>query len=43
CLLLGADLIVRNVAPPQELPIGLATSLIGGPFFLFLLLRERKL
>jgi iron complex transport system permease protein len=42
-LLLGADLIVRNVAPPQELPIGLATSLIGGPFFLFLLLRERKL
>ncbi|MBR9863867.1 MAG: iron ABC transporter permease [Rhodobacteraceae bacterium] len=42
-LLLGADLIVRNVAPPQELPIGLATSLIGGPFFLYLLLRTRKL
>ncbi|WGI23563.1 iron ABC transporter permease [Amylibacter sp. IMCC11727] len=42
-LLLGADLIVRTVAPPQELPIGLATSLIGGPFFLFLLLRERKI
>lgn len=42
-LLLGADLIVRNVAPPQELPIGLATSLIGGPFFLFLLLRARKI
>lgn len=42
-LLLGADLIVRNIAPPQELPIGLATSLIGGPFFLFLLLRSRKI
>ncbi|WP_216635934.1 FecCD family ABC transporter permease [Neptunicoccus sediminis] len=42
-LLLGADLLVRNVAPPQELPIGLATSLIGGPFFLYLLLRTGKL
>ncbi|MCL4125417.1 UNVERIFIED_CONTAM: hypothetical protein GTU68_061239 [Idotea baltica] len=42
-LLLCADLIVRNVIPPQELPIGLATSLIGGPFFLFLLLREKRL
>jgi len=42
-LLLGADLIVRNIMPPQELPIGLATSLIGGPFFLFLLIRSGRL
>lgn len=42
-LLLSADLIVRNVVPPQELPIGLATSMIGGPFFLYLLLRARAL
>lgn len=33
-LALGADLVVRTVAPPAEPPIGLATALIGGPFFL---------
>lgn len=38
-LLLAADLAVRTAVPPAEPPIGLATSLIGGPFFLWLLLR----
>ena len=38
-LLLGADLAVRLVVPPAEPPVGLATSAIGGPFFLWLLLR----
>lgn len=37
-LLLAADLGVRLAVPPAEPPIGLATSLIGGPFFLWLLL-----
>ncbi|MEM6487419.1 MAG: iron ABC transporter permease [Pseudomonadota bacterium] len=40
-LLLAADLGVRLAVPPAEPPIGLATSLIGGPFFLWLLLRVR--
>lgn len=35
-LTLGADLLVRTAAPPAEPPIGLATALIGGPFFLWL-------
>lgn len=39
-LVLAADLAVRTVVPPAEPPIGLATSLIGGPFFLWLLLRH---
>ena len=39
-LVLAADLAVRLVAPPAEPPLGLATSLIGGPFFLWLLLRS---
>lgn len=39
-LVLAADLGVRLAIPPQEPPIGLATSLIGGPFFLWLLLRQ---
>ncbi|MEM9781245.1 MAG: iron ABC transporter permease, partial [Pseudomonadota bacterium] len=38
-LVLAADLTVRLAVPPAEPPIGLATSLIGGPFFLWLLLR----
>ncbi|WP_111430668.1 iron ABC transporter permease [Rhodobacteraceae bacterium DSL-40] len=37
-LLLAADLAVRLVVPPAEPPVGLATALIGGPFFLWLLL-----
>lgn len=40
-LVLAADLAVRLAVPPAEPPIGLATSLIGGPFFLWLLLRAR--
>ncbi|MEM7058149.1 MAG: iron ABC transporter permease [Pseudomonadota bacterium] len=39
-LVLAADLGARLAIPPQEPPIGLATSLIGGPFFLWLLLRQ---
>ncbi len=39
-LVLAADLVVRLAVPPAEPPIGLATSLIGGPFFLWLLLRR---
>lgn len=42
-LVLAADLVIRTVVPPTEPPIGLATSLIGGPFFLWLLVRRRRL
>lgn len=41
-LLLGADLAVRLVAPPAEPPVGLAMGLLGGPFFLWLLIRRRS-
>jgi len=41
-LLLAADLGVRLVVPPAEPPVGLATSLIGGPFFLWLLLTRMR-
>lgn len=36
-LLLGADLIARTLVAPAELPIGIVTALLGGPFFLWLL------
>lgn len=41
--LLFADLFVRNAIPPAEIPIGIATAILGGPFFLWLLLRSRRL
>jgi iron complex transport system permease protein len=41
-LLLAADLVVRLAVPPAEPPVGLATSLIGGPFFLRLLLTRMR-
>ncbi len=40
-LLLLADAVARTVAMPAELPIGIITAAIGGPFFLWILLRRR--
>jgi iron complex transport system permease protein len=40
-LLLGADLIARTLMAPAELPIGIVTALLGGPFFLWLLASRR--
>ncbi|GLK08269.1 FecCD family ABC transporter permease [Streptosporangium carneum] len=40
-VLLAADLVARTVAVPAELPIGVLTALLGGPFFLWLLRRTR--
>ena len=37
-----ADLVARVALAPQELPLGVVTALLGGPFFLVLLRRERK-
>jgi len=42
-LLTAADAAARTVLAPAELPIGLLTALIGGPFFLALLMRQRLL
>jgi len=38
--LIGCDLISRTVLAPIELPVGIVTALIGGPFFLWLLVRQ---
>jgi iron complex transport system permease protein len=40
-LMLIADSLARTVVLPAELPIGILTSCIGGPFFLWLLMRRR--
>lgn len=36
------DVIARTVFEPVELPVGIITSLLGGPFFLWLLRRQLK-
>jgi iron complex transport system permease protein len=40
-LLVAADAAARTVLAPSELPIGLVTALLGGPFFLALVIRQR--
>ncbi|QBH98661.1 iron ABC transporter permease [Limnobaculum zhutongyuii] len=42
CLLLLADTLARTLVQPAEMPVGLLTSLIGGPYFLWLILRTRR-
>ncbi|WP_330998768.1 FecCD family ABC transporter permease [Intestinirhabdus alba] len=41
-LLLLADTLARTLVQPAEMPVGLLTSLIGGPWFLWLILRNRR-
>jgi iron complex transport system permease protein len=35
------DTLARSVIAPAEMPVGIITALLGGPFFLWLLLRSR--
>ncbi|MBK8574483.1 MAG: iron chelate uptake ABC transporter family permease subunit [Elusimicrobia bacterium] len=41
-LVIGADAVGRSVMAPQEIPVGVVTALVGAPFFLLLLRRERR-
>ena len=41
-LLTLCDILARTLFAPYELPAGVALSLLGGPFFLWLLLRQRR-
>jgi iron complex transport system permease protein len=41
-LLMVSDLISRVILAPTFLPVGVITSFIGGPIFLYLLVKQRK-
>ena len=41
--LIAADTIARLILQPAELQVGIVTALLGAPFFLFLLYRNRRL
>lgn len=37
-----ADLLARSLMSPAELPVGIITALVGGPFFIYLLRKARR-
>ncbi len=39
--LVACDVVARTIFAPVELPVGIITAMIGGPFFLWLLIRRR--
>ncbi|WP_417613966.1 FecCD family ABC transporter permease [Oceanisphaera sp.] len=41
-LLLLADMLARTLAAPAEMPVGIVTALLGAPFFLWLLLQQKR-
>ncbi len=41
-LLTASDLLARTIILPAEVPIGLITSALGGPFFLIMLMKTYK-
>ena len=42
-ILINADMISRISIPYSELPIGIVTSLVGAPFFLYLIIKSKKI
>ena len=42
-LLVAADAVARVIVAPAELPTGIITALLGAPFFISLLLQQRRL
>lgn len=39
---IGTDLFARWIIAPLELPVGIVTALVGGPFFIWLLRRDAR-
>lgn len=38
--LIWADVLARTIAIPEEIPIGIITSITGAPFFLYLMVKK---
>ena len=41
-LLLGADTVARTIIAPAILPVGVITAFMGGPLFLYLIMRRKR-
>lgn len=42
CFVMVCDLIARNLFTPFEFPVGVIISFFGGPFFIWLLLKQKR-
>lgn len=42
CFLPLADLVCRTIIKPEELRLGVVTAFVGGPFFIYLLIKRKK-
>jgi len=41
-VLLFSDTVARTILEPREIPVGIITSILGVPFFLYLLIRAKR-
>jgi iron complex transport system permease protein len=41
--LMLADIIARTIIAPVEIPVGVITAMFGGPFFIFLLTKHKRI
>jgi iron complex transport system permease protein len=41
-VLVLADLVARTIIAPVEIPVGIVTAVLGGPFFIWLLVQGRR-
>lgn len=41
-LLVACDTVARTIFAPTEMPVGIITAIVGGPFFIYLLLKKSK-
>lgn len=41
-LLVSADVVARLALAPQQMPVGVVTGLVGGPYFLYLMRQQRE-
>lgn len=40
-LIVGSDIVSRNLIPPVIIPVGVITAFMGGPLFLYLIMKRR--
>ncbi len=40
--LMGCDTLARSIVPNMEIPVGIITSIFGGPFFFYLLYKNKR-
>jgi iron complex transport system permease protein len=40
--LIWCDTFSRTIISPAELPVGIITAMLGGPFFIWLLIRQKR-